>query len=104
LREEFYILLLNRANRIYGYYLLSQGGTSGTVVDPKLIFSIALKCNAHGIILAHNHPSGNTKPSEADIQITKKVKEGGKLLEIDVLDHIILTSDSYLSFADEGLM
>jgi DNA repair protein RadC len=102
LREEFYILLLNRANRVLGWYRISEGGASGTVVDAKLIFSVALKCNACGIILAHNHPSGNTKPSEADGSLTKRIVDGGKLLEISVFDHLILTTDYYLSFADEG--
>ena len=104
LREEFYILLLNRAKRVLGFYRVSQGGTTATVVDPKLIFSTALKCNANGVILAHNHPSGNTKPSQEDLSLTKKIKEGGKLLEIQVLDHVILTAESFLSFADEGYM
>jgi DNA repair protein RadC len=103
-REEFYMLLLNRANRVKGWYRVSEGGTTGTVVDPKIIFSIALKCNACGIMMAHNHPSGNTKPSAQDLEITKKIVAGGKLLEIAVLDHLILTSESFLSFADEGLM
>ena len=104
LREEFYMLVLNRANKVLGYYLISQGGTAGTVVDPKLIFSVALKCHASAIILAHNHPSGNTKPSEADLKLTKNLVAGGKLLEISVLDHLILTSENFFSFADEGLM
>lgn len=104
LREEFYIFLLNRANRVKGYYRVSEGGVAGTVVDPKLIFSVALKCNASAIMLAHNHPSGNLQPSEADIKLTKNLVNGGKLLEISVLDHLILTSESYYSFADEGMM
>jgi DNA repair protein RadC len=103
-REEFYILLLNRANRIIGWYRVSEGGTTGTVVDPKIIFSIALKCHACGIMLAHNHPSGNTTPSIQDIDLTKKVVAGGKLLEISVLDHLIITSEKFLSFSDEGLI
>ncbi len=100
-KEEFYILILNRANRVKGYYKVSEGGTAGTVVDPKIVFSVALKCQASGIILAHNHPSGNSQPSESDRQLTKKIKEGGKLLEIQILDHIIITAESYYSFADE---
>lgn len=104
LREEFYMLLLNRANKVMGWYRISEGGTAGTIVDPKLIFSVALKCHACGIVLAHNHPSGNTTPSAEDLGITKKLVEGGKLLEISVLDHLILTSETYLSFADEGLI
>jgi len=103
-REEFYILLLNRANKVKGWYRISQGGVSGTVVDPKIIFSVALKCHACGIMLAHNHPSGNTCPSSQDKDLTKKIVAGGKLLEIPVLDHIILTFENYLSFADEGWM
>jgi DNA repair protein RadC len=103
-REEFYMLLLNRANRVKGWYRVSEGGTAGTVVDPKIIFSIALKCNACAIMMAHNHPSGNTKPSAQDLEMTKKIVAGGKLLEISVLDHLILTSEKYLSFADEGLI
>jgi DNA repair protein RadC len=103
-KEEFYILLLNKANRVKGWYKVSEGGVSGTVVDPKIIFSIALKCQACAIIMAHNHPSGNPKPSETDIALTKKIKEGGKLLEISVLDHLILTTESFYSFADEGVI
>lgn len=104
LREEFYMLLLNRANRVLGWYRISEGGTAGTVVDPKLIFSIALKCHASGIMLCHSHPSGNTQPSQADLSLTKNLVAGGKLLEISVLDHLILTSENFFSFADEGMM
>ena len=103
-REEFVVLLLNRANRVLGFTLISKGGTAGTVVDTKMIFQIALKANASGVILSHNHPSGNTTPSEADISLTKKVISGGKLLDISVLDHIILTEETQYSFADNGLM
>lgn len=102
LREEFYLLLLNRANRVLGWYRISQGGISGTVIDIRLIFSIALKANACGVVLAHNHPSGNTEPSQADLDLTRKIKEAGVLLEISVIDHLILTCDSFKSFADEG--
>ncbi len=102
LREECYILLLNRANHVLGWYRASQGGASGTVIDPKLVFGVALKCNACSVILAHNHPSGNTQPSSADLTLTKQLVEGGKLLEISVLDHVILTAESFFSFADEG--
>jgi DNA repair protein RadC len=104
IREEFNILLLNRANHVLGWFNVSVGGTSATVIDPKLIFSVALKCNACGIILSHNHPSGNLNPSDADLNLTAKLQEGGKILEIQILDHIILTSESYYSFADEGKM
>jgi len=99
--EQFKILLLNRAGRILGIYEVSSGGVSGTIADPKLIFSAALKANATSLILAHNHPSGNTTPSEADRQLTRKIKDGGRLLDIAVLDHIIVTREGYLSFADE---
>jgi DNA repair protein RadC len=75
-----------------------------TVVDPKVVLGVVLKCNAHGITLCHNHPSGNLKPNEADISLTKKIKDGGILLDILVLDHIILTSENYYSLADEGLL
>ena len=104
LREEFYILLLNRANCVLGWCQIGAGGLTGTVCDPRLVFSIALKCLACSVILAHNHPSGNTQPSSSDIQLTKNLCEGGKLLEIMVLDHLILTADSFYSFADEGLI
>jgi len=102
--EEFYLLLLNRNNSINGYINVSKGGTAGTVVDLKIVFQAALKTNSQGIIMAHNHPSGNTKPSEADIILTKRIKEAGKLMEIQILDHIILTAEGYFSFADEGMM
>ena len=102
--EEFWVLCLNRANRVLGWAKVSQGGLSGTVADPKVIFQTALKANAASIILAHNHPSGNRQPSEADIRLTKKMKECGGLLDLAVLDHLILTSEGYYSFADESLM
>jgi DNA repair protein RadC len=102
--EQFKIMLLNRANRVLGIYELSTGGVAGTVADPKLIFVAALKACASSIILCHNHPSGNLKPSAADLQLTKKMKAGGELLDIAVLDHIIITSESYYSLADEGLL
>lgn len=102
--EQFKVMLLNRANKVLGILELSTGGIAGTLADPKLIFAAALKACASAIILCHNHPSGNLKPSAADLQLTKKVKEGGSLLDIAVLDHIILTSESYYSLADEGLL
>jgi DNA repair protein RadC len=104
LREEFKIVLLNRAHKVLGFFNVSTGGVAGTVADPKLIFASALKAMASGIILAHNHPSGNLTPSQADLDLTKKLKEGGKLLEIQILDHIIVTTDSYYSFADDGML
>ena len=102
--EEFHILLLNRSNKIIGFYKVSEGGTAATVVDQKMILQAALKANAHSIILAHNHPSGNLKPSDNDIALTKKIKEAGNIMEIPVLDHVILTYEGYFSFADEGMM
>lgn len=104
LQEEFKILMLNRCNQILGIYPLSKGGVSATIVDPKLVFSVALKCNASSIILAHNHPSGNLYPSMADKNITQKLKKAGEFLDIKVLDHLIITKDGYLSFVDDGLM
>lgn len=104
LKESFYALFLNRANRILGYLKVSEGGISGTVADPRLIFATALKVNASSIVIAHNHPSGNTEPSAADKNLTKQIVEGGKLLEITVLDHLILTADWYYSFADMGMI
>lgn len=102
--EQFKVIFTNRANKVLGVFEVSTGGISGTVADPKLIFVAALKAGATGIILSHNHPSGNLTPSNADIDLTKKIREGGRLLEIQLLDHIILTSESYFSFADEGLL
>lgn len=104
LREEMKVLLLNRWHRLLGIYTVSTGGVSGTVADPKLIFTAALKSNSSSIILCHNHPSGNPQPSEADIKLTKKCKEIGVLLEIGLLDHLIITSDAYFSFSDEGII
>jgi DNA repair protein RadC len=102
--EEFWLLLLNRANKVIKKQPVSQGGVSGTVADPKLIFNHALNYLASGVILVHNHPSGNNTPSEADKRLTKQLFEAGKLLEINVLDHIIFTNTTYFSFADENLL
>jgi DNA repair protein RadC len=102
--EEFWILLLNRSNHVIKKQLISSGGVSGTVADPKLIFKAALEELASSIILVHNHPSSNLKPSEQDIKLTKKMTEAGKVLEIPVLDHLIFTNDAYFSFADEGIL
>ncbi len=102
--EEFWIILLNRANRVLKKYQVSQGGVAGTVADPKIIFKTALEELASGIILAHNHPSGNLNASQADIDLTKKIIAGAKLLEMQVLDHIILAGQKYFSFADEGMI
>lgn len=103
-RESFMVLLLNRGNRVLGISLVSVGGISGTVADPKVIFQHALKANACSVILMHNHPSGNLQPSEADIRLTRKLKEAGLVLDLPVLDHVIVGPDGYYSFADEGLM
>jgi DNA repair protein RadC len=103
-KEEFWVILLNRANRLIRKEQISSGGISGTVADPKIIFKAALDHRASSVILVHNHPSGNLKPSQADINLTKKMKEAGKLLEIPVLDHLIFGDEGYLSFADEGLL
>lgn len=100
--EEFWILLLNRANKIVRKVKISEGGISGTVVDPKKIFTICLQNSCSSIILGHNHPSGQITPSEADVKITKKIKDAGTMLDIAVLDHLIIGDDRYYSFADEG--
>lgn len=102
--EEFWLILLNRANMVLKKESISKGGISGTVADPKLIFKAALDNKASSIILVHNHPSGNLKPSEADKKLTKKVFEGGKMLDLPILDHLIFTDNGYFSFADEGLL
>lgn len=96
--ESFFILLLNQANKTIGYAKISQGGISGTVVDVRIIAKYAIESLATSVILAHNHPSGNLKPSQMDIDITKKIKEGLKILDIKVFDHIILTTNSFYSF------
>lgn len=100
--ESFKIILLNRGNRVLGVVEISTGGTAGTVVDPKLVFAAALKSNCQSIILGHNHPSGNLQPSVQDERLTKRLVEAGKFLDLPVLDHIIVTSEGYFSFADEG--
>ncbi len=104
LLEEFNILLLNRNNRVLGLVNISKGGYAGTVVDAKIVFSSALLGKASAIILAHNHPSGNLKPSTQDLAITKKLVEAGKVLDLPIVDHLILTTKSYFSFSDEGLL
>ena len=102
--EEFWILLLNKANHVIGKFSISIGGLSGTVADPIKIFKKTFEYNSTGLILCHNHPSGNIKPSDADLKLTQKLKEGGKLLDITVLDHIIIGQEKYFSFADEGIL
>lgn len=100
--ESFYLLLLNRSNITTGYVKISKGGTAGTVVDIKIICKYAVEALAHGAIIAHNHPSGELRPSEADIAMTKRVKNALLIFDINLLDHIILTAESYTSLADEG--
>jgi len=104
IREEMKVLFLNRANKVLGIYELSKGGISGTVVDVRLLFAAALKSLACGIILIHNHPSGNLKPSDADIKITNKIREGAKLLDLTVYDHLIISDEGYYSFSDGGII
>jgi DNA repair protein RadC len=103
-KETVKMLLLNRANKVLGITTLSEGGISGSVMDVRMIFQFAIKGNASGIIIAHNHPSGNTNPSDSDLKITQKIKTAGDLLDIQLLDHIILTPerDLFISLADEG--
>lgn len=103
-REAFVCIYLNRANNIQGFAVISIGGVSGTIADPKVIFQHALLCNASSLIMVHNHPSGNLNPSSADIHLTKKIKEAGKLLDLPLLDHLIITDESYFSFADDGIL
>ncbi len=102
--EQFAIVLLSRANQVLKIENISEGGMSGTVVDPKKIFKLAINHNATSIILGHNHPSGNIKPSDSDIMLTKRMKGAGKLLEISIFDHLIIGHEKYYSFADEGMM
>lgn len=100
--EQFKIFLLNQSNRVLGVYEVSSGGISQTFVDLRLLFSAALKANASGLIMVHNHPSGKTIPSHSDTLITRKIKEAGAMLNIDVVDHLIISSENYYSFADHG--
>lgn len=104
--EEFKVILLNRSNKVLGIAPISTGGTSGTVTDVKIILQYALKTNAQGIIICHNHPSGNLNPSESDKRITQKIKNAAEVMDMQLLDHIILIPGeiSYYSFADEGIL
>lgn len=104
LKEQCKVLLFNRANRLLGIHELSSGGIAGTVADPRLIFSVALKTNSSSIIMAHNHPGGDLVASTNDIYLTQKIKEAGAFLEILLLDHLIITNEGYLSMADQGLL
>ena len=103
LQEEFKVLFLNRNNSVLGIYNMSKGGTGGTVVDVKLLFAVALKCNAVSMIISHNHPSGKLEPSLADKEMTKKIKSASEFLDVKLLDHIIVTKEGYYSFADNGV-
>ncbi|RNL54158.1 RadC family protein [Pedobacter jejuensis] len=102
--EEFWILLLNSANKIMGKHLISKGGQAATVVDPKIIFKVAIENSAAYIILAHNHPSGNLKPSESDNKLTRNLIAAGNMLELKIVDHLIFTDREFFSYKDEGLM
>jgi DNA repair protein RadC len=103
--EEFKLMLMTRSNKVLGIASISKGGISGTVTDVRIILQFAIKANASGIIICHNHPSGNLQPSESDTKITHKIKEAGNIMDIQLLDHLILNMDgSYYSFADEGLL
>lgn len=102
--EQFKVLLLNRANKVLAIYEVSSGGITSTIADPRMIFAAALKANAVSMVLAHNHPSGNLKPSRADEDLTLRMKQAGIYLDIKVMDHIVLSSEGYFSFADEGLL
>jgi DNA repair protein RadC len=103
-RERMLLLVLNRNNKVLGSYVVSVGGISGTVCDPKIIFQVCLKANGSALILAHNHPSGSTKPSKNDLLLSQKIKEGSKVLDMQLLDHLIITDEQYLSMADEGML
>jgi DNA repair protein RadC len=102
--EQFKILLMNQSNRVLGIYEVSSGGIVGTSVDLRMIFAATLKASAVSFIMIHNHPSGQVKPSEADKQITSKVKEAGRILDITLLDHLIITPETYYSFVDDGAL
>jgi len=102
--EEFWVILLNRANRVMTRERISTGGVSGTIVDARIIFKKAIEQLASSIVLCHNHPSGNLNPSQADIKITRKLKTAGETLDVAILDHLIVSERGYYSFADEGLL
>ena len=102
--ESAVLLLLNRTNQVLGWFKLSVGGVAGTVIDKKVIFQIALNANASHFIVSHNHPSGTLKASESDIRLTRDLKTAAKMLDLELLDHVIITSEGYISLADEGLM
>ena len=102
IREEMYVLYLNQKNMVLGYHILSMGGITGTVADRRLLFAVALSSLATSIIIAHNHPSGQVKPSQSDIELTNEIKKTGEIMNIQLLDHLIIGEEIYYSFADEG--
>ncbi|MBG0782937.1 MAG: DNA repair protein RadC [Bacteroidales bacterium] len=102
--EQFWVLLLDQSNKVIGTVQVSDGGIAGTVADPKRIFKTAIERNAAAMILCHNHPSGQLKPSDADVRLTKKLFQSGEMLEIRVIDHLIIGHDQYFSFSDEGVL
>ena len=102
--EQFKVLFLNRANKVLGVFDASSGGITGTVADPRIILAAAIKANAVNLILCHNHPSGNLKPSKADEELTNKIKFAARYLDMQVLDHVIITAEEFYSFANEGLL
>lgn len=104
LQEEFKILLLNRANKILGIHTLSKGGMTGTLVDLRLLFAVVIKSAACGFIMAHNHPSGNLKPSETDKRLFRKITQAAEFLDIQILDNLIISKEGYYSFTDEGII
>lgn len=103
-KEEFVVVLLNNAKKVLGWSKISSGGSNATIVEPSMVFQIALLAHANSIILAHNHPSGILKPSTADINLTSRIKEAGKILGIQIVDHLIITPHSFNSFAEKGLL
>ncbi|UQB69784.1 JAB domain-containing protein [Epilithonimonas zeae] len=103
-RESFFALYLNQANKVLGIKKISECGISSTLVDVRIVMQAGLLCNASGIIVAHNHPSGNLKPSSSDVKMTDQIKEACKVMSMSLLDHVILTSDSHYSFADDGMI
>jgi DNA repair protein RadC len=103
-QEVFAVVFLNRGNKITHLEIVSEGGISGTIADPRVILKKALEHNATALILCHNHPSGNSRPSKADEAVTQKIKQAASLLDIHIMDHVIVSSEGYFSFADEGLL
>jgi DNA repair protein RadC len=103
-KELFYVLFLNRSKRITGFMKVSEGGVTGTIADPRIILQAALMAGATELVLCHNHPSGSLMPSKQDVELTTKIKEAAKYLDITVLDHVIISEEGFYSFADEGLM